>query len=182
MTQQHGLDDDQRGVLWCGETAPFFNFGLQPRFKVAQNLSAQSLFPCFSGSNHAVLSAFFSGSLVRFRTKRQLWAYSGFAVQTHDSGEYRSVRGKLQRNRERMTVRGLNDNHNRDLKNLFKSAAISASTHPGPLRDFYVARVEKGMRPTMARLTLARKMAAISLAVWKKGVEFDPQQLQRQAA
>jgi len=56
----------------------------------------------------------------RFRTKRQLWAYSGFAVETHDSGEYRSVRGKLQRNRERMTVRGLNDNHNRDLKNLFK--------------------------------------------------------------
>ncbi len=25
----------------------------------------------------------------RFRTKRQLWAYSGFAVETHDSGEYR---------------------------------------------------------------------------------------------
>ena len=68
----------------------------------------------------------------RFRTKRQLWAYSGFAVETHDSGEYRSVRGKLRRNRERMTVRGLNDNHNRDLKNLFKSAAISASTRPWP--------------------------------------------------
>ena len=79
-------------------------------------------------------------------------------------------------------VRGLNDNHNRDLKNLFKSAAISASTRPGPLRDFYLARVEKGMRPTMARLTLARKMAAISLTVWKKGVEFAPQPLQRQAA
>jgi Transposase IS116/IS110/IS902 family/Transposase len=47
----------------------------------------------------------------RFRTKRQLWAYSGFAVETHDSGEYRWVRGKLQRNRERITVRGLNDNH-----------------------------------------------------------------------
>ena len=45
----------------------------------------------------------------RFRTKRQLWAYSGFAVETHDSGEYRSVRGKLQSNRERITVRGLND-------------------------------------------------------------------------
>ena len=48
----------------------------------------------------------------RFRTKRQLWAYSGFAVETHDSGEYRNVRGKLRRNRERITVRGLNDNHN----------------------------------------------------------------------
>ena len=36
-------------------------------------------------------------------------AYSGFAVETHDSGEYRFVRGKLQRNRERITVRGLKD-------------------------------------------------------------------------
>jgi transposase len=118
----------------------------------------------------------------RFRTKRQLWAYSGFAVEVHDSGEYRWVRGKLQRNRERITVRGLNDNPNKDVKNLFKSAAISASTRPGPLHDFYVARVESGMRPTMARLTLARKIAAITLSMWKKAVSFDPKQLQRQAA
>ena len=54
-------------------------------------------------------------------------------------------------------MRGLNDNHNHDLKNLFKGAALSASTHPGPLYDFYMALLEKGMRPTMARLTLARK-------------------------
>src|SRR5271157_654609 len=118
----------------------------------------------------------------RFRTKRQLWAYSGFAVETHDSGEYRYVRGKPQRNRERITVRGLNDNYNKDLKNLFKGAAISASTSPGPLHDFYVALVEKGMRPTMARITLARKIAAISLTLWKKGVKFDPKQLHQQAA
>jgi transposase len=118
----------------------------------------------------------------RFRSKRQLWAYSGFAVETHDSGEYRYVRGKPQRNRERITVRGLNDNYNKDLKNLFKGAAISASTSPGPLHDFYLARVEKGMRPTMARLTLARKIAAISLTLWKKGVSFDPKQLHPQAA
>ena len=104
-------------------------------------------------------------TLQRFRTKRQLWAYSGFAVETHNSGEYRCVRGKLQRNRERITVRGLNDNQNKDVKNLFKSAAISASTRPGPLRDFYVARVDKGMRPTMARLTLARKIATITLTM-----------------
>jgi hypothetical protein len=41
---------------------------------------------------------------------------------------------------------------------------------------------EKGMRPTMARLTLARKIAAISLTIWKKGVGFDAKQLHRQAA
>jgi len=34
--------------------------------------------------------------------------------------QYRYVRGKLQRNRERITVRGLSDNYNKDLKNLFK--------------------------------------------------------------
>jgi transposase len=118
----------------------------------------------------------------RFRTKRQLWAYSGFAVETHDSGEYRYVRGKLLRNRERISVRGLSDNYNRDLKNLFKSTAISASTRPGPLRDFYLALLAKGMRPTMARLTLARKIAAITLTMWKKGVDFDARQLDQQAA
>jgi transposase len=118
----------------------------------------------------------------RFRTKRQLWAYSGFAVETHDSGEYRYVRGKLLRNRERISVRGLSDNYNRDLKNLFKSTAISASTRPGPLRDFYAALLARGMRPTMARLTLARKIAAITLTIWKKGVDFDAKQLDQQAA
>ena len=118
----------------------------------------------------------------RFRTKRQLWAYGGFAVQTYDSGEYRMVRGKLQRNRERITVRGLNRNHNHDLKNLLKGAAISAIERPGPLQDFYAALLEKGMRPSMARLTLARKIAAITLTMWKKGVSFDPKHLHRQAA
>jgi transposase len=62
-----------------------------------------------------------------FRTKRQLWAYSGFALEPRDSGEYRCVRGKLQRNRERHDVRGLSHSHNHDLKNLFKRAAISAT-------------------------------------------------------
>ena len=80
----------------------------------------------------------------RFRTKRQLWAYSGFALETHDSCEYRMVRGKLRRNRERVTVLGLNDNYNHDLKNLFKGAAISASTRPGPLY-VYVGLLEKGI-------------------------------------
>src|SRR5437867_6678825 len=110
----------------------------------------------------------------RLRTKRPLWAYSGFAVQTYDSGEYRMVRGKLQRNRERITVRGLNRNHNHDLKNLLKGAAISAIERPGPLQDFYAALVEKGTRSSMARLTLARKIAAIILIIWKKGARATP--------
>jgi hypothetical protein len=66
------------------------------------------------------------------------------------------------------------------LKHLFKSAAISASTRPS--YDFYLALLEKGMRPSMARLTLARKISAITLTLWKKGVSFDPQQLRQQTA
>jgi transposase len=27
----------------------------------------------------------------RFRTKRQLWSYSGLGLETHDGGEYRAV-------------------------------------------------------------------------------------------
>ncbi len=50
---------------------------------------------------------------------------------------------------------------------------MRVSTCDGPLRDFYQNLLAKGMRPTMARLTLARKIAAITLMVWKKGVRFD---------
>jgi hypothetical protein len=68
------------------------------------------------------------------------------------------------------------------LKNIFKSAAIRASACAGPLRDFYDALLAKGMKPSMARLTLARKIAAITLTLWKKGERFDAKELKRQAA
>ena len=77
---------------------------------------------------------------------------------------------------------GLNKNHNQDLKYLFQSVATTASTRPGPFGDFYAALVAKGMKPAMARLTLARKIAAITLAIWKKGGRFDAEQVKRQAA
>ena len=38
------------------------------------------------------------------------------------------------------------------------------------------------MRPEMARLTLARKIATIALTVWKKGVAFDAKYLKPQTA
>lgn len=118
----------------------------------------------------------------RFRTKRQLWAYSGLALETHSSGEYRFVEGHLQRSRKLMAIRGLNEDHNHDLKNLFKSAATTASVRPGPFHDFYCALLAGGMKPPMARLTLARKMATIVLTLWKKGARFDAEELKRQAA
>jgi len=68
----------------------------------------------------------------RFRTKRQLWTYSGLALETHDSAPYRVVEGQLQRSKKPVTLRGLNSNHNHDLKDIFKGAAMRASTAAGP--------------------------------------------------
>jgi transposase len=118
----------------------------------------------------------------RFRTKRQLWNYCGLALETHDSGEWRAVKGQLQRAKKQATVRGLNKDHNHDLKDIFKGAAMRASTAAGPLRDFYENLLAKGRKPTMARLTLARKIAAITLTIWKKEVRFDANYLKQQAA
>ena len=58
------------------------------------------------------------------------------------------------------------------MKEIFKGGP------PGPavVRDhssFYAALLAKGMKPEMARLTLARKIAAITSTLWKKEKRFD---------
>jgi transposase len=118
----------------------------------------------------------------RFRSKRQLWAYSGLALETRTSGEYRFVNGQLRRSKKQISIRGLNKDHNHDLKGLFKAAATRASFQPGPFQDFYQRSLAKGIKPTMVRLTLARKIAAITLTLWKKGENFDVEKLKSQAA
>jgi transposase len=118
----------------------------------------------------------------RFRSKRQLWTYSGLGVETHDSAQHRYVDGQLQRSQKPQNVRGLNHNHNHAMKDIFKSTAMSASHRAGPFQDFYASLLAKGMKPEMAQLTLARKIAAITLTLWKKGGRFDGKHLKPQAA
>jgi len=48
--------------------------------------------------------------------------------------------------------------------------------------EFYENLLGRGMKPAMARLTLARKMAAVVLKIWKKGERFDPEHLKQQCA
>jgi|SRR5215469_9132594 len=93
-----------------------------------------------------------------------------------------SVGKALQRSKKLAAIRGLNKSHNADLKYVYKSTASAAIVHPGPWKDFHDGLLAKGMKPSMARLTLARKIAAITLILWKKGARFDPQQLKSQAA
>ncbi len=117
----------------------------------------------------------------RFRTKRNLWAYAGLAVVTRSSSDYEMVDGRPVRRRRAPMTRGLNRNHNRVLKNVFKSAAAAATAKPGPLQDFYHGMLARGMREELARVTLARKLAAITLRLWKTGEAYDPTKLTMQA-
>ena len=89
--------------------------------------------------------------------------------------------GQLQRSKKPQQIRGLNQNHNHEMKEIFKSAATRASCSRA-VPDFYAALLVKGMKPEMARLTLARKIAAITLTLWKKEERFDAEQLKTQAA
>jgi hypothetical protein len=67
------------------------------------------------------------------------------------------------------------------MKEIFKSTALDASRYAGPLQNFYPGLLDKGMKPDMARLTLARKIAAITLTLWKKGRSFDAEHLKSRA-
>jgi hypothetical protein len=66
----------------------------------------------------------------------------------------------------------LTQDHNRTLKYVFKSAALTA-TRCEPFKSCYAELPARGLRPEPARVTVARKIAAITLAVWKKGERFD---------
>jgi transposase len=117
----------------------------------------------------------------RFRTKRNLWAYAGLAVVTQSSSDHEFIAGRPVRRRRQPLTRGLNPNHNRILKDVFKGAATAAIARPGPLQDLYRAMVARGMREDMARVTLARKFAALTLRLWKTGERYDPAMLTVQA-
>jgi transposase len=110
----------------------------------------------------------------RFRSKRQFWSYCGLAVVTTSSGDWRRVRGLWVR-MNAARPRGLNANRNPWLKEVFKSAALSVTQLKAehPLRIDYEAMIMRNMRPNLARLTLARRLAATALALWKKQEVYD---------
>jgi transposase len=117
----------------------------------------------------------------RFRTKRPFWKYLGLAVETHTTADHEIEAGRVRR-REKQFVqtRGLNQDYNRRLKLVFKSAATRACH--GAYREYYQGLLERGMRPEMARLKVARRLAATVLAVWKSGESFDAGRILSRAA
>jgi transposase len=111
----------------------------------------------------------------RFRTSRQFWAYCGLAVVTRSSsdwvpGPHGWVRSKVYQ------TRGLNRNRQPMLKAVFKGAAhlIATRMTSHPLHASFKKLVEGGMKPNLAEVTLARRLAATVLAMWKHQEVYDP--------
>lgn len=121
------------------------------------------------------------GTPHRFRTKRQFWSYIGLAVVTRSSSDYRFIDHRMQKHQRAAQNRGLNQNYNHRLKSVFKAAALGAARNEA-YREYYERLVTAGNRAELARLTLARKLAATVLAVWKSSESFAVEKVMPQAA
>lgn len=110
----------------------------------------------------------------RFRSKRQFWAYCGLAVVTQSSADWMMLHGRFVRSGVPQT-RGLNRNRNPVMKDVFKGAALHV-THlddDHPLKQDYQQLVGRGLKPAIARITIARRLAATALSMWKKEEVYD---------
>jgi transposase len=112
----------------------------------------------------------------RFRTRRQFWSYCGLAIVTRSSADWVQARagGGWVRS-TRQATRGLNLNRQPLLKSVFKGAATTVIAQAGhPLQLRYTKQLSNGTKPPLAKLTLARTIAALALALWKKREDYDP--------
>ena len=64
-------------------------------------------------------------------------------------------------------------------KDIFKGAATTVLTsYPNdPLHEHYRRLTTAGTKPNLAKLTLARRIAAVVLRMWKDGKEYNPETL-----
>jgi len=113
----------------------------------------------------------------RFRTKRQFWSYCGLGIVTRSSADWiQTSDGSWVKARVPQT-RGLSRQHNRFLKYLFKGAATTVITqrNKDPTHARYERLLDGGTKPTLAKLSLARMIAATVLRMWKDEEEYDPE-------
>jgi transposase len=110
----------------------------------------------------------------RFRTKRQLWSYAGLSIIMRSSSDYIQTAHGWQRTQV-MHSRGLTRSYNRTLKNVLKGAATTViDQRQEPLYGIYCRMLDNGIKPPLAKLTLARKIASIALVLWKKKEVYNP--------
>ena len=112
----------------------------------------------------------------RFRTRRQFWSYCGLGIVTRSSSDWvQTADGGWIKARVPQT-RGLSRQYNHVLKSIFKGAATTVITqrNKDPIHARYQRLLDGGTKPTLAKLSLARMIAATVLRMWKDEEEYDP--------
>lgn len=116
------------------------------------------------------------GTPHRFRTSRQFWSYCGLGIVTRSSSDWVPDNGRWIRAQVNQT-RGLSRRRHPLLKAVFKGAATTVilKLPDHPLHLNYQRMLKAGTKPNLAKLTLARRIAAAVLAMWKQEEEYDPE-------
>lgn len=95
----------------------------------------------------------------RFPSKYQYYSYCGLVRHTQESGERKYGSKKIWGNRV--------------LKCVYKMAAQNAIKGNNGLRIYYESLRKKGLTDKNARNAVSRKIASISLGLWKKDKNYD---------
>ena len=119
----------------------------------------------------------------RFPNKRMFWTYCGLGVVMRSSSDWiQAADGSWSRANTEKT-RGLNFNHNHTLKKIFKGAAttvVGQKRREEPIFQHYLSLLESGTNPNLAKLTIARQIASVTLSVWRSGEEYDGKKMKKQ--
>ena len=123
-------------------------------------------------------------SPARFRTKRQFWSYCGLGIVRRSSSDWVKDKTRGWERKQVAYTRGLNRNRNPLLKEVFTAAALTVIEQmpQHPLNRDYRRLLDAGTKPNLARLTIARRIAAAALAIWKHKEDYDAQKHRSQDA
>ncbi len=118
----------------------------------------------------------------RFRTRRQFWSYCGLGIVMRSSSDWVRTEGGGWTKAMVQQTRGLNRNHVSRLKDIFKGAALTVVMQlpNDPLHEHYQRLLAAGTKPNLAKLTVARRVAAIVLRMWKDEKEYEPETIRKQ--
>jgi transposase len=115
----------------------------------------------------------------RFANKRVFWSYCGLGIVMRSSSDWVRGRDGQWIKAPVQQTRGLNRNFSRPLKGVFKGAAttVIGRAQDELLYRHYVSLLDGGTKPNLAKLTIARQIAAIVLALWRSMEVYDPHRL-----
>ena len=112
----------------------------------------------------------------RLRSLRTFWAYAGLGVVQVVSAEHKVENGRIVRGKKQRGVRLSRTGHPL-LKKVMRDVALFASLGRGEFRAVYDGHIDRGKSPSIARIALARKMAAVIFAVWRGNCPYQKSQV-----